>query len=123
VKFFLQEKDTHMTLFRLALVGAALLVTACSEKEELGDAAAGRALAERNCQGCHAIGATGESPVVAAPSFREMVKRWPPEYLAESLAEGIEVGHSGQVDMPNFSFEPKQIDDLIAYLNTLDPKS
>lgn len=112
-----------MMLFRLALAGTALLVTACSEKEETGDAAAGRALAERNCQSCHAIGATGESPVAEAPSFREIVKRWPPEYLAESLAEGLDVPHKGKVDMPTFSFEPKQIDDLIAYLNTLEPKT
>ncbi len=111
-----------MTIRRLLLVGVVLLAAACSKKEEMGDAAAGRALAERNCQRCHAIGATGDSPAAEAPPFREIVKQWPPEDLAESLAEGIEVGHSAQVDMPNFAFEPKDIDDLIAYLNTLEPK-
>jgi mono/diheme cytochrome c family protein len=112
-----------MTVRRLALVGVLLLAAACSNNEELGDAAAGRAFAERNCQRCHAIGASGESPIAEAPPFREIVKRWPPEYLAESLAEGIEVGHSTQVDMPEFTLEQKQIDDLIAYLQTLEPKS
>lgn len=112
-----------MTIRQLLVVGAVLLSAACSEKEEMGDAAAGRALAERNCQRCHAIGSMGNSPVAEAPPFRDFVKQWPPEMLAESLAEGIEVGHSGKVDMPNFAFEPKDIDDLIAYLNTLKPKS
>lgn len=112
-----------MAMRWLLIVGIVLIAAACSKKEELGDAAAGRALAERNCQRCHAIGATGDSPVAEAPPFREVVKRWSPNDLAEFFGEGNPVGHGREVDMPEFIFEPKDIDDLIAYLNTLKTKS
>ena len=112
---------------RLSFVCAAalMLLSACGEKKQEaphGDAAAGFSVAERSCQSCHAIGPEGESPVAAAPPFRELVKRWPPENLAEALGEGIEVAHSGNVEMPAFELEPEQIDDLIAYLQTLQTK-
>lgn len=85
-----------------------------------GDATAGRVLAERNCSRCHAIGPSEQSPVAAAPPFRTLVSHYKPEDLQEALAEGIEVGHSGKtINMPPFRFEPSEIDDLIAYLNTL----
>lgn len=87
-----------------------------------GETSAGQRVAEQNCQPCHAIGASGASTVAAAPPFREIVKRFPPESLAESLAEGIEVSHSGKVQMPNFKLEEQQIQDLISYLQTLQPK-
>ncbi len=36
-----------------------------------------------------AIGAEGQSPHAEAPPFRELMRRYPPESLAEALAEGI----------------------------------
>ncbi len=107
-------------LIALALL---LLPTACGQNpESKGDAVQGRVLAERNCQSCHAIGPSGDSPVPESPAFRDIVKRYSPEDLAESLAEGIDVSHEGKVQMPPMSFEPHQIDDLIAYLKTLEKK-
>ena len=77
----------------------------------------GRAIAERECARCHAIGRRGQSPHAKAPLFRELPKRYPVEHLAEALAEGIVVGHS---DMPEFVFEPDDIEGLLAYMASLE---
>jgi cytochrome c len=76
----------------------------------------GRALLEANCARCHATGKEGASPLAQAPPFREVVKRYEPETLAEALAEGIVTGHP---DMPEFQFSPEQIGTIIAYLDSL----
>lgn len=79
----------------------------------------GRAFAEANCSSCHAIGPEGESPYAPAPPFRTLPAKYDVEGLAEAFAEGIEVGHRGERQMPNFELTPDQIDDLIAYLKSL----
>jgi len=84
-----------------------------------GDAEAGKALATTYCSVCHDISGGRHSPVSAAPPFAQVVTRWPVEYLAEALAEGISVNHQQKVQMPEFTFEPEQIDNLLAYLETL----
>ena len=76
----------------------------------------GRAIAERECARCHAVGRAGASLHLKAPPFRELPKRYPVEHLAESLAEGIVVGHG---DMPEFLFEPDDVEALLAYIASL----
>jgi cytochrome c len=76
----------------------------------------GRAIVQQNCSRCHAIGTTGESTHPKAPPFRIIVTRYPVEDLAEALAEGIVSGHPA---MPQFVFEPQQINAILAYLNSL----
>lgn len=78
----------------------------------------GRSIAERECAHCHAVGRTGTSPHVKAPPFRDLPKRYPVRHLAEALAEGIVVGHG---DMPEFIFEPDDIDALLAYIASFGP--
>lgn len=78
--------------------------------------ARGQALAERHCARCHAVGLTGQSRDKQAPPFRELPKRYPVEHLAESLAEGIVVGHNG---MPEFIFDPPDIEALLSYIASL----
>lgn len=77
---------------------------------------AGRHALETRCSRCHAIGLTGASTHATAPPFREIVMRYPPEDLEESLAEGITSGHP---DMPEFILAPDEIAAVIAYLHTL----
>ena len=77
----------------------------------------GRDALESRCSRCHAIGRDGASPHAEAPPFRDVVKRYPPEALEESLAEGIVSGHP---DMPEFVFTPDQIASIVAYLNSLN---
>jgi cytochrome c len=69
-----------------------------------------------NCARCHAIYETGESPLKAAPPFRTLHLRYPVESLEESLAEGTIAGHPA---MPEFSFDPGQVGDVIDYLKSL----
>jgi cytochrome c len=87
---------------------------------EPGDIDRGRVLAQENCSACHAIGPTGESPYAPAPPFRTLHQRYDVEGLAEAFAEGILVGHKGEKQMPEFMMTTEQIDDLIAYLKSLE---
>lgn len=76
----------------------------------------GAAYAGANCAGCHAIGATGESPLAAAPQFRALGLRYPIDDLAEAFAEGIDTAHPA---MPEFVMSTKENTDLIAYLKSI----
>jgi cytochrome c len=76
----------------------------------------GRNFVQVHCSGCHATGRVGESPLPIAPPFRTLHTRYPVETLAEALAEGITTGHP---TMPEFRLDPAQINDVIAYLQSL----
>ena len=77
----------------------------------------GRNIVTANCSVCHAVTLTGESTHPDAPPFRTLSARYPVEYLAEALAEGISTGHP---DMPEFVATPAQIGAIIAYIRSLD---
>jgi len=97
-----------------------LLVVLCLPSAALAaspDPQRGRGFAQANCARCHSIERSGSSPLYPAPPFRELHSRYPVEALEESLAEGIVTGHA---DMPEFELNPDQIDDLIAFLKTLE---
>ena len=79
----------------------------------------GRVFAQTNCAQCHAIGRTGESPLKVAPPFRTLHERYPIEHLAEAFSEGIVTGHPS---MPQFQLDVAQINDLLAYLKSLEAK-
>lgn len=96
----------------LAIVSAAFPGAAQAEP----DIQRGRDLVQTHCAECHATGATGESPLALAPPFRDLHRRYAVEHLEEAFAEGISTGHE---DMPEFRFEPDEIRDLIAYLQSL----
>jgi mono/diheme cytochrome c family protein len=82
------------------------------------EVATGRQLAEQLCARCHAIAGPGPGPLAQAPAFSGFARKWPIDYLAESLAEGIVTGH-GPVRMPAFKLEPPAIDALLAYLKSV----
>ncbi len=81
--------------------------------------ARGKALLERDCARCHAVGTTGASPHKQAPPFRTLGKRYPIESLEEALAEGIVSGHP---DMPEFRYEPDDVNAIIAYLKSIQQR-
>ena len=93
---------------------------AASQASASDTIAKGRAILKTNCARCHAIGMEDSSPHEEAPPFRVVVTRYPPEDLAEALAEGIVSGHP---DMPEFVFQPDEIEAILAYLGTLTPSS
>ena len=94
----------------------AIAATACSEDTPVDE---GKLALQSRCARCHAIGESDASPRADAPPFREIVKRYPPESLAESLAEGITSGHP---DMPQFVLAPEEIGAVIDYMKTLMPR-
>jgi mono/diheme cytochrome c family protein len=103
-----------------------LLVAACvfavvSSAGAAGNRARGEFYARENCSTCHAVGPVGVSPYPLAPPFRSLPKKYDIEGLAEALAEGIVVGNTGVRQMPMFVLSADEIDDLIAYLKSLDP--
>ncbi|MET0876513.1 MAG: cytochrome c [Tardiphaga sp.] len=77
----------------------------------------GMAFALNNCARCHSIDRVTASPLNIAPPFRTLHKRYRIEMLAEALAEGITTGHP---TMPEYQLDPDQINDLLAYLKTLE---
>lgn len=77
----------------------------------------GKAFALVNCARCHSIDRVTRSPLRIAPPFRALHERYRIETLAEALAEGIVTGHP---TMPEFQLEPDQINDLLAFLKTLE---
>ncbi|WP_438275372.1 c-type cytochrome [Nitrobacter sp.] len=84
---------------------------------EAGNVEQGRRLALLYCSECHAIDKVSPSPLRVAPPFRKLHERYPVETLEEALAEGITTGHPS---MPQFQFEPDQINDLIMFLKSLE---
>ena len=112
---------------RLGFAILALALAGCASglAQESGAAApgpnleAGRHIAETRCATCHAIGAQGASHHPMAPPFRTLSRDYPVNALEEAFAEGILVGHP---DMPEFRFEPAQIDDLLAYIESVQER-
>ncbi|MGZ9098073.1 MAG: c-type cytochrome [Brevundimonas sp.] len=76
----------------------------------------GRLLTSTACAGCHATGATGDSPLADATPLREIVRRYPLDRLEGAFAEGLVTSHPA---MPAYVFRASEIDDLIAYLESL----
>jgi len=70
-----------------------------------------------HCAKCHSVDRVGASPLPVAPPFRTLHERYPIETLQESLAEGIVTGHPS---MPEFQLDPGQVNDVIAYLKSLE---
>ena len=83
------------------------------------DISTGGALATEHCSRCHAVGASGKSPLPDAVPFRTLGKKYPLEDLEEALAEGIATGHP---DMPEFELTTEEIDSFIGYLKTVQEK-
>jgi mono/diheme cytochrome c family protein len=108
----------HRTSLLVALAAQLLASPAAWSAEALTPAAQrGLVLVRTNCARCHAIYRIGPSPLKIAPPFRTLHERYPVEQLEEPLAEGIVTGHP---TMPEFSFDPGQVGDVIAYLKSLE---
>jgi cytochrome c len=80
-----------------------------------GDADAGRALVLRSCTSCHATNATTAATDGAPPlSFVARDNKQNPAWIRGWLMDP-------HPPMPGIMLSRKQIDDVIAYLNTLPP--
>jgi len=107
-------KALAIAIAMAAPLGAAVSVPATAAEKDLTDK--GEVLVRKNCSRCHAVGLTGVSPNPEAPPFRTLSNNYPIEDLAEALAEGIVSGHP---EMPIFIFGPRDVDAIIAYLESI----
>ena len=71
-----------------------------------------------NCARCHSIDKVSDSPLAIAPPFRTLHLKYPIEDLRRPLSEGIIANHP---TMPQFRLEADQVNDVIAYLKSLQP--
>jgi|WetSurMetagenome_2_1015567.scaffolds.fasta_scaffold156143_3 cytochrome c len=111
-----------MKLSALVLAGVAgLAFIQAAVAENRPSLSAGRRIAEARCGTCHAIDRQGESLNPRAPRFRDLGPRYPLDELREALAQGMIVGHPAL--MPKVTLGPAQIDDLIAYMKSLQSPS
>jgi cytochrome c len=76
----------------------------------------GHSLLTAHCSRCHAIERTGTSPHRDAPPFRTLGQKYPVDWLGEALGEGLSTGHP---DMPEFVFEPQEINAILTYLQSI----
>lgn len=76
----------------------------------------GSQIARASCASCHAVGVADESPLAAAPPLREVARRRDLSALEADFAQGLVTSHP---DMPAFVWRAAEIDDLIAYLESL----
>jgi mono/diheme cytochrome c family protein len=106
------EKIMRLLVAGLMLITAAQAALALNPAEQRGFT-----FVNANCSKCHAIGLHGGSPLPVAPPFRTLHLRYPVEDLAKSLAEGIVTSHP---TMPQFRLDPAQVNDVIAYLKSLE---
>lgn len=90
-----------------------LLVLGAPQVAAAGDASDGKAILAKNCGRCHAIEATGASPLPQAPPLREVYLRYPIEQLEEGFAEGMGSRHR---DMPQIQFSAEQVTAILNYL-------
>jgi mono/diheme cytochrome c family protein len=98
------------------LVGLAVSLLPLDASSQQSMEVRGQQIAIRECARCHSVTQEGESPHKDAPPFRSLSKKYPVEHLAEALAEGIVVGHK---DMPEFLFEPDDVEALLTYIARL----
>lgn len=78
--------------------------------------AGGHDLLAEHCGRCHAIGASGGSPLEAAPPLRDIFNQRSPEWLAADLSEGLGSRHD---DMPQVQFSSDEIGAILDYLGSI----
>lgn len=99
---------------------AVLLIAALGSMSEAGALTLlqqrGRALVEKLCAQCHAVGRSGDSPRAAAPRFRALDRRLDLDGFAGRLREGLASSHP---DMPVFRFTRDDAKAVVAYLRAI----
>ena len=96
----------------IAVLAACCLSPASAAAQNVS---AGKVIAETFCARCHGIKPGQKSKHRLAPEFSVIANRYSVWGLQEALAEGIIVGHA---DMPQYTFSPTEIDNLLAYMDT-----
>ncbi len=110
---------TVASILRLAAAVTFTLGSVASAEDEGGSLIAkGQSLAEANCAICHAINATGTSPLVIAPAFRDIAVSYELADLEDAFNEGVATEHPA---MPDWQMTPEQAEALASYIMSLAP--
>ena len=98
------------------LAGAVLALAAHADETVVGDPATGHASPSGSAR--VAMPSPARAPARWSRRRPSAVSsgKWPVYYLAEAMAEGLVIGHG---PMPEFTFPPQEIDDLLAYLHSV----
>ena len=101
---------------RLLLLGLVL----CAAPAQADDALVphGKALAEKNCATCHAVGVSGTSPLQDAPPFRDIAANYDEGELEDAFNDGVVTQHPA---MPDWQMTPEQAAALASYIMSLAP--
>jgi|SRR5215475_1645079 len=119
---FLDVEDDLMAKrpFPLAagLIAALAIWPGASEAAQSRAAAAarGKAIVQDKCARCHAVEATGSSPLAQAPPLRDIYARFAPRDLQVRFSEGLASRHR---DMPQIQFSDDDVYAILSYLHAL----
>jgi mono/diheme cytochrome c family protein len=80
----------------------------------------GKALLQRMCGQCHAVGITGRSPHIDAPPFRTFGEKLYDEDFVQRLQDGLSTMHP---DMPTFHFSREDAEIAVDYLRSIQVQS
>lgn len=111
------DEDDIMMVTRILFAGVLLLAGWRAGGAAEINVEQGRRLARELCAGCHSVEKSGASPLAIAPPFRVLEQRLPVSRLGEAFREGLVGAHPS---MPRFRFDADQIENLVAYIKSLN---
>jgi mono/diheme cytochrome c family protein len=97
-------------------VACLALVLGAGHARAAEDASEGGAILAAKCGRCHAVDATGASPLAQAPPLREVYLKYPIDQLESGFAEGMGSRHR---DMPQIPFSDEQVAAILNYLGNI----
>lgn len=115
MKLLMLDEEEALVKLGLAIATAACATLGVVSAHAAGDAAAGHALARQWCTGCHVVDNTGQGQDMAPP-FASIARRraGDPTWVRAWLA-------APHPSMPNFNLARQQVEDIVAYLQSLTP--
>ena len=99
-----------------AVLAATFSTAAITSGGVSADPGAGKSLAQKWCAECHSIGGDRPSPNLAAPTFAQVAAQ--PSITEYTLRAFLRTPHE---TMPNITFTPDQMDDIVDYIISLKP--
>jgi mono/diheme cytochrome c family protein len=109
------KENTMSRMFAVGLTGVLAVLSGATFAQELGSPVRGQRVAETICAECHAVqkGAT-RSANANAPAFEKLAKT--PGMTAMAFRVWLRSSHK---EMPNIMLKTEEVDDVIAYVQSL----
>jgi mono/diheme cytochrome c family protein len=105
-------------IFRSVSASVLLLAQLVSAQPTVAaDVQHGEIIAKRWCAACHVVSAEQKSASADVPSFADIARR---RKSRKALAAFLTDPHP---KMPNMNLSRAEIDDIVAYIRSLDPKA